>query len=94
MKLAKYDARLIEAAEEGEEERKRLELAVVEAKSRLSALKAQLSSAESNESAQLKQLKRELDVQLATNDALQAEIQGRERSLFGNVLGSDVWPEL
>lgn len=86
------DVRLIEVAEKAEEEKKELELAVAEAKARLAALKVKLSETETVQFDQLKQLKTSLEVQLAHNDALQAEIQASERRLFG---GADAaWPEL
>lgn len=91
--LSKLDVRLIEVTEEAQTEKEGLEVAVAEAKSRYAALKDQV--AEMSPNSQLKHLKDAIEVQLATNDALQAEIQATERSLFGNGAGtSDAWPEL
>ena len=90
---ARYDVRLIEEAKEGEEERRRLELSVAEAKARLVNLQNRLTQNQQTENQSLQQLKAALEVQHATNDAVEAEIQAKERQLFGAELGSD-WPEL
>lgn len=94
--LSKLDVRLIEVAEEAQTEKEGLEVAVAEAKSRYALLKDQVCTAELSPNTQLKQLKVAIEVQLATNDELQAKIQAAELSLFGNVTASDAgaWPEL
>jgi chromosome segregation ATPase len=92
---ARFDVKLIEEAKAAEEERHRLELAIVEAKARLLSLQNRLSETDHAESGHLQQLKTALEVQLATNDAIEAEIQAKERQLLGagaNDVGD--WPEL
>lgn len=94
-RAAKLDIRLMETVRETEEDKRRLELTIADSKTRLASLKEQLERTDSTQVKQLKEIEAAIEVQLATNDALRADIQAAERGLFGSeTLQDERWPEL
>lgn len=94
--MSKYAVRVLAIVEQLKDEKKQLELSATEAKARLSQIKDRLSKVALEESARIQELRKSLEVQHATNEAIEAEIEAKERQLFGAsaVGGASEWPEL
>lgn len=90
--LKKYDTRAVETLEQMKEERKQLELSTTEAKARLAQLKDRITQAAQDQLAHIQELKTALEIQHATNEALESDIEAKERRLFGRLVQE--WPEL
>jgi predicted RNase H-like nuclease (RuvC/YqgF family) len=108
IKIAQFDKKLLETVAELEAEKSELELEVQHAKARIAELKSRQALEKNAEDQQLAQLHVAVEVQRATNDALEAEIQATEQALFrscgsattGPISGGETgpvasdWPEI
>lgn len=93
---SRLDLRLLEEVRENETEKAALLDEIALSKARLSALQSSFSQTATAESQRISQLKTAIEVQRATNAAVETEIQISEQKIFAGASGFSVsdWPEL
>jgi len=92
LERAQYDNQLLKAVAEKEAETKELALELADAQARLNELKSRRIQQHNVGSIQENQLKKALEVQLATNATIEASIQASEFDLFGGLSSGRTHP--